>query len=192
MVTNAARRERLLDAAVDCLGEDGGRGLTFRGVDRRADVPTGTTSNYFTSRPALVLATAQHVFAKLAPDPDQVRILQTINVRDIAQRREYVRAAVQRLLDHPTATLALFELRLAAARDPELRAVLQPFLLRGLGDEARFHVERCLPGDEQTASLLQHAIDGLVLDYLTGPKHPELDVLAVADVLTRRLSDESA
>jgi DNA-binding transcriptional regulator YbjK len=47
------RRDRILDAAITVLGGQGVRGVTHRAVDATAEVPQGTTSNYFRSRDAL-------------------------------------------------------------------------------------------------------------------------------------------
>lgn len=50
----ATRRQHILDAAVRVLGTSGSRGLTHRGVDGEAGLPSGSTSNYFRSRAALI------------------------------------------------------------------------------------------------------------------------------------------
>lgn len=49
-----SNRERALAAAIDLLGTEGLRGLTHARVDDRADLPKGSTSNYFRSRAALL------------------------------------------------------------------------------------------------------------------------------------------
>lgn len=49
-----SNRERALAAAVELLGTEGLRGLTHARVDDRADLPKGSTSNYFRSRAALL------------------------------------------------------------------------------------------------------------------------------------------
>ena len=59
MPPNPERRNQILDAAIDILCDDGVGGLTHRQVDSRAEVPAGTTSNYFRTRQALLEATAQ-------------------------------------------------------------------------------------------------------------------------------------
>lgn len=46
--------EVLLEAAITLLAEGGARQLTHRGVDRRADLPSGSTSKVFPTRPALI------------------------------------------------------------------------------------------------------------------------------------------
>ncbi|MER6051957.1 TetR family transcriptional regulator, partial [Streptomyces sp. NPDC001793] len=59
----ARRREQVLDAAVEVLGAEGARRLTYQAVDRAAGVPTGTTSNYFRNRAALVGGIVEHLTA---------------------------------------------------------------------------------------------------------------------------------
>jgi AcrR family transcriptional regulator len=49
-----SNRNRALSAAVELLGTEGLRGLTHARVDDRADLPKGSTSNYFRSRAALL------------------------------------------------------------------------------------------------------------------------------------------
>jgi DNA-binding transcriptional regulator YbjK len=50
----AATRERALQAAVELLGAEGVRALTHARVDERADLPPGSTSNWFRTRRALL------------------------------------------------------------------------------------------------------------------------------------------
>ena len=50
------RRTRLLDAALTVVADKGMKGLTHRAVDAAAQLPQGTTSNYYRNRAALVEA----------------------------------------------------------------------------------------------------------------------------------------
>ncbi|MFC7404004.1 TetR/AcrR family transcriptional regulator [Georgenia alba] len=54
-------RTRVLDAAIDLLGGQGLRALTHGRVDEAAGVPPGSTSNYFRTRSALLVGTAERV-----------------------------------------------------------------------------------------------------------------------------------
>ena len=54
MTVVASRREQILDAAISVLGRQGVRACTHRAVDDAAGLPTGSTSNYFRSRDALL------------------------------------------------------------------------------------------------------------------------------------------
>src|SRR5262249_50529082 len=55
------RRETLLDAAIQVLGEHGIRALTHRAVDAEAGVPAGSTANYFPTRDSLLEAIVDRV-----------------------------------------------------------------------------------------------------------------------------------
>ena len=57
------RRETLLDAAIQVLGERGIRALTHRAVDAVAGVTAGSTANYFPTRESLLEAIAGRVSA---------------------------------------------------------------------------------------------------------------------------------
>jgi DNA-binding transcriptional regulator YbjK len=61
-------RERVLDAAVDLLATGGLRALTHVRIDERADLPKGSTSNYFRTRSALLVGVADWILLQeLAP-----------------------------------------------------------------------------------------------------------------------------
>lgn len=57
------RRETLLDAAIQVLGERGMRALTHRAVDAEAGVAVGSTANYFPTRESLLEAIVERVSA---------------------------------------------------------------------------------------------------------------------------------
>ena len=55
------RRRELCDAAIELLAEHGAKGLSHLKVDAHAGVPDGTTSFYFRTRSALLLAVAERM-----------------------------------------------------------------------------------------------------------------------------------
>ncbi|SNY28140.1 TetR/AcrR family transcriptional regulator [Paractinoplanes atraurantiacus] len=55
----ASRRDQLLDAAITVLGERGMHALTHRSVDAQAGLSSGSTSNYFRTRDALLDAVVE-------------------------------------------------------------------------------------------------------------------------------------
>jgi DNA-binding transcriptional regulator YbjK len=57
------RRQTLLDAAIEVLGERGMRALTHRAVDAEAGLAAGSTANYFPTREALLEAVVDGVSA---------------------------------------------------------------------------------------------------------------------------------
>lgn len=166
MAANPQRRLLITDAALACLGEHGARGLTHRAVDRQAGVPAGTTSNYFPTRAALVLGAAERIFELLTPDPVRTEQIGSGD-QSMAAAMAYTEYLVERLLSSSHLTLALFELRLEAARTPAVAEALTSFLRAGrLADQA-FHESAQLPGGAQEVQLLHWAIDGLMFAALT-------------------------
>lgn len=67
-VAVTSKRDRALAAAVELLGTEGLRGLTHARVDDRADLPKGSTSNYFRSRAALLDGVVEWMVRKETPE----------------------------------------------------------------------------------------------------------------------------
>jgi DNA-binding transcriptional regulator YbjK len=57
-------RDRALDAAIELLGTQGLKALTHRRIDERADLPPGSTSNYFRTRDALLRGVADAILER--------------------------------------------------------------------------------------------------------------------------------
>ena len=134
---NSERRRHLTDAGIEVLAEQGGRGLTHRAVDRRAGVPAGTTSNYFRRREDLLLGLIDRIYQRLAPS-EEVATALARRAPDRALYAAYLRDIVKRLTTQPTVTLALFELRLEAARNPRIAEPIGAFLREQFQEDAAF------------------------------------------------------
>lgn len=165
MVSNPQRRTALLDAAIEVLAAQGARGLTFRAVDAEAEVPVGTASNYFSGRDELLRQAAEHVFVRLSAGPDYRPLageglgLLTAQMREVAAQAHADRAGY----------LAMFELRLEAARRPELRDFFTERYRANLDAIIAGYATYMDPGDRLTPVLLYLAMGGLVLEDLTLP-----------------------
>ena len=193
MPSNPSRRAELADAGLRVLAAAGARGLTHRAVDAEAGVPTGTASNYFRSRDALLGALGERIFERLTPDAERLDPL-AAEEPSVDLVVAYVRDVAARVLGAPELTLALLELRLEATRRPSLAATLGRTLQTGYEADVAFHVGRGLPGGAREVELLHYAIDGLVLDRLTasiGARGPAADVDAVVTDLVHRLVELS-
>lgn len=185
MARNPERRALLADAGLRVLAASGARGLTHRAVDAEAGVPTGTASNYFPSRAALLGALGERIFDRMAPEP---AVLARLGGREPSLElvTDYLRHIVERAAREPELTRALFELRLEASRRPELRA-LSDVLRRGYADDVAFHVAAGLPGGAFEVALLHYAVDGLLLDLLTTSVDAGFDTDQVVSALVSRL-----
>jgi DNA-binding transcriptional regulator YbjK len=124
MPANPERRTQILDAAIEILADTGIGGVTHRQVDTRAGLPSGTTSNYFRTRLALLEAVTAYV-ADL--HWQRVAVLQALT--DQPQSPEGVKALMTRMITDPDEgsqrrNIARWELFLEGTRRPELRPAL--------------------------------------------------------------------
>ncbi|HEX4564600.1 MAG TPA: TetR/AcrR family transcriptional regulator [Solirubrobacteraceae bacterium] len=119
--TQAQRREAsraaLLDAAVDCLVEDGYAGLTTRRVAERAGVSQGTQMHYFPTKTAFLAEAIRHVSRRLT---DEALARTVLPSRDERARTEAMLDELWRAHNEPV-FLATLELWIAARTDEELR-----------------------------------------------------------------------
>jgi DNA-binding transcriptional regulator YbjK len=121
---NQQRRDALADAAIAIVAREGTHGLSHRSVDEAAEVPKGTTSNYFRSRDALLEATVNRVV--------QLHF-EWINELRAKHEGELDRAALlgilAQVLDeavtvHKDRYRAMMELLLESTRRPDLHVAL--------------------------------------------------------------------
>lgn len=191
MARNEGRRRELADAGLAVLARDGARGLTHRAVDAEAGAPAGTASNYFRSREALITGLFARIGERLAPDPElHAGLAARPPSRELFA--DYIRDIVTRLTAERDVTLALFELRLEAARRPELREVVGEWLRAGFAGDVEFNRSAGLPGGTAEVALFHYAIDGLLLDRLTTSIDPGTPTDEVVDRLVDGLLPEPA
>ena len=182
MARNIERRRTLADAGLSILAGEGARGLTHRAVDRKAGVPTGTATNYFRTRDALISALVDRIGERLAPAPEDLsRCSSQPPGPDLFA--DYMRDIVRRLTTDRDATIALFELRLEAMRRPEVAGVLDRWRREGFAGDVQFNTDAGLPGGPREIALFHYAIEGLVLDRLTGPLMPDTPTDDIIDDL---------
>ncbi|OBK31572.1 TetR family transcriptional regulator [Mycobacterium asiaticum] len=120
----AERRRDLCDAAIQLLADDGAKGLSHLKVDRKARVPDGTTSFYFRTRSALLLAVAERL-----ADLDLANlqsIADTADDDDQGSPSSLSQVVIQSGYEPELSrTKARYELTMQATRDPAMAASLQ-------------------------------------------------------------------
>jgi DNA-binding transcriptional regulator YbjK len=79
----AATRERALEAAVELLGAEGVRALSHARVDERAGLPTGSTSNWFRTRRALLAGVVDWIAERERADFDPAAMSAISGVDDL-------------------------------------------------------------------------------------------------------------
>lgn len=148
-------RQRLLDAAVDCLVERGWAGTTTSLVAERAGVSRGAQLHHYRSRAELVVAAVEHLAeARLA----EVRA-EAERLPPGRRRTESVLEMIARVFTGPLFVAAL-ELWVAARTDEALRAAVVPLETR-LGREThRLTVE--LLGLDESRPDVRETVQGLL------------------------------
>ncbi|MFG2871330.1 TetR/AcrR family transcriptional regulator [Streptomyces sp. NPDC048338] len=187
MARNPERRAALLDAAIEVMADEGARGLTFRAVDARAGVPTGTSSNYFTDRDQLLSQVGERIFVRLTPEAGA---LDTAMLPEPSRELvvELMRWLARRMAAERSCYLGLFELRLEATRRPELRGRLTEVLRGDLDENIRLHLAAGMPGDEDTVLLLYFALTGLLVDHFTVPGlHDDRELDTLIETVVNRI-----
>ncbi|WP_066944290.1 TetR/AcrR family transcriptional regulator [Streptomyces lushanensis] len=165
---NPDRRDRLRDAAIEVMASAGGRGLTHRAVDMAAEVPPGTTKNYFPTRDAVLRAVAERCLeqyreitkhmAAAGPGPTD---------------REGLVAMFRALLENVAGPgrprlLAYLELQVEAARRPWLAAILDPIAASDFTGFELAQRAAGLPVTPQRAAVVTLALHAAIPHLLAG------------------------
>ena len=120
-----ATRQRLLDAAVECLVEYGWTGTTVTVVAQRAGVSRGAAQHHFPTREALTTAAVAHVTEARAADIQ--RELDALPAGEL-RTEAVVELIVNWFIGVPFR--AALELWVAASADPQLRELVAPLEAR--------------------------------------------------------------
>jgi DNA-binding transcriptional regulator YbjK len=183
----ASRRDQLLDAAIELLGERGVRGVTHRAIDAATGVPPGSTSNYFRTSDGLLIAVidrfADRERAALDDLADGLRPDGPAEVAALLAAAARASAGPNRTL-----TLARYAILLASAQRPALRERLAETGGRVNVWAASWLKAAGSADPERDASIAQNYIVGLVLHQLARPRadfDPEPALVALVTALVR-------
>lgn len=115
-----SRRETLLDAAIQVLGDRGIRALTHRAVDVEAGLGAGSTSNYFSTREALLSAVVERFAERERQNFEAVAI--TVAPTSPAELGRSLAAAIRESTgQHRALTLSRYALLVESANNLVLR-----------------------------------------------------------------------
>jgi AcrR family transcriptional regulator len=173
MAVEPGRRERLLDAAIELVGVQGLTGLTHRAVDAGAGVPTGTTSNYWRTRQALLDALADRVVTR---EQDRWEQLTDTTLPSTAEDLARTMAEFAKVATGPGRTLVLarYALLINAAQHEDVRPRLA---VGGQRVNARFRTWMRVVGSSDPDHDMHVVLNywtGLVLHQLALPD-PDFD-----------------
>ncbi|MEU1728488.1 TetR family transcriptional regulator [Nonomuraea sp. NPDC005692] len=165
--TNPARRRALTDAAIALLASSGVHGLTHRAVEKEADLPPGTASNYFRNREALLVAAAERIVELHLADTGRATDLAAEQPATLADLlTESLLTAATTLRDR---YLAIFELQLEAVRRPVLAAALAGLSGAAARITAGQHDKLGLPVPRERIPILIALYEGALFTLVTAP-----------------------
>ena len=173
------RREALLRATIELLGETGAKAITHRAVAQRAGVPLASTTYYFRSVNELIEeALKLHVAERVSELEGLVELALGATGASVTQFADRIAAV---LVAAPTPTLvAQYQMYLEAGRNPALQPAATEVLAAFEGLIAR--VLTALGAREpQVAAEAFHALfDGFALHRLARPRDPEREAAALS------------
>ncbi|QUQ64909.1 TetR/AcrR family transcriptional regulator [Kutzneria sp. CA-103260] len=164
-----SRRALLGDAAIAILAREGGRGLTHRAVDREAEVPQGTTKNYFPTRESLLEAAAARMAEEHRAAVQRLRDTTPAQVSP-SQLGELYPALLRRAVNgDPTQLLAMAELYLEAVRRPGVRQALGEMAIANAESAVALHQVAGLDSSTRDVGVLDAYLLGISLSLLALP-----------------------
>jgi TetR/AcrR family transcriptional regulator, regulator of biofilm formation and stress response len=172
------RREALLRATIELLGETGVRSVTHRAVAERAGVPLASTTYYFRSVHELVEeALKLHVAERVAELSGMAALALGIggaSAADIAERLAEVLVAA------PTPILvAQYQMYLEAGRNPALQPAVAEALSAFEGLAAGMLRALGASDPEGAAEAFVALLDGFALHRLARPRDPAREAAAL-------------
>ena len=167
------RRERILDAAIEVIAEQGMARTTHRLIAAAADVPLGSLTYHFSGLDDL----CTQAFTRLAERQSREYAAYFDGVRTRDDLVEAVTDLVHGASDDGDSAVS-YELYLAALRNPELRTVTENWMRT-----SRSVLERFV--DAETARGLDALIEGLIMHRMlsTTPFPRDVSRAAVARAL---------
>jgi DNA-binding transcriptional regulator YbjK len=180
-----ARREAILRAAVELIGEQGLDALTHRAVAERAGVSLSATTYWFSSkeeifREAVALAAGEEVdrLERLVLD------LAPRHLEPVAWARELSTALATEVERNPSQPLAMYQFVLEASREPTLRDEVARWETAHLR-LAEAGLRAVGSADPQTdAHIVVAVVSGLMLGLLASP-NPAFERDVMRPVLER-------
>jgi DNA-binding transcriptional regulator YbjK len=161
------RRTVLADTAIAVLADTGMRGLTHRAVDRAAGLPPGTTSAYYRTRQALLIALVRRLVAL-----DQTELQDIGSRTPVPQSAEELVTGIAAFLEQRLTgegrrrSLARYACAIESVHHPELREILVPRVNAGRQVVHDFLTAQGIADAESRTVTLLTCMDGLVFDRL--------------------------
>lgn len=159
------RRRDLCDAAIAVLAERGAKGLSHIKVDRAAAVAEGTTSAYFRTRSALLIATTERVVELDLIGLQMAKSAAAGENQQLPRLADVVAAAAAE--PHLTRAKARYELNMLATREPAILELVHR-ANEGFVDLYRDMTLRLLPDGQELPSSVVDDLSAITQTFISG------------------------
>jgi len=173
------RREALLRATIELLGETGAKSVTHRAVAQRAGVPLASTTYYFRSVDELIEeALKLHVAERVA---ELERLADAALSANAASVTQFADAMAAVLVAAPARTLvAQYQMYLEAGRNPALQPAASEALAAFEGLIVRVLAALGAREPRDAAEAFFALFDGFALHRLARPRDPDRETAVLS------------
>ena len=173
-----ARREALLRAAIELMGETGLKSVTHRAVAERAGVPLASTTYYFRSVHELIEESLKlHVAERVSELEGLAEVALGVTGASVAQLAERM---AEVLVAAPTPILvSQYQMYLEAGRNPALQPAASEAFAAFEGLIARVLATLGAREPQAAAEAFFALFDGFALHRLARPRDPEREAAAL-------------
>lgn len=163
------RLQSILEAGVRVISAGGMRGLTHRAVDAEAGIPEGSTSGYFRTRMALVVAISEWLCRRLGERVVEIGDQLREGV-ELARVEDGAVEVILRWIDDEDLIIAQMELTTEAIRHPEIDEVLRPYRRAAIAAVAEMMVNIGVEDPDLYAQASLAAAQGVIFAAISQPR----------------------
>lgn len=181
-----ARREALLEAAIQVVAERGVGAVTHRAVAAAANVPLASTTYYFASKLDLLLEAFRRLTEQRIAALDQGLAVLPRELSPALAAALWASVMAENLRNDAARVLSEFEMHLEASRQPELRAIHARWEAKAMEYFTAGMRAMSSPYPEADAALVLSVLTGLEIGELANPT-PDAERTLLAPLLARLL-----
>lgn len=159
------RRDRIIDAALDCIADEGVSGTSHRKVAARSDVPLGSMTYHFANMDELLVEAFTRFASTIVTEFESRMSIAADRAAALDEIVDHVHDDLQRSKRELVLTCELYTL---AARRSEFNSITARWMRA-----SRTALERHF--DEETARALDAYIEGAALHAALDPEPPDRD-----------------
>lgn len=163
------RLKAILDAGIRVISKGGMRGLTHRAVDAEAGIPEGSTSGYYRTRMALVVAISEWLCRLLAERVAAIGA-QLLGGEEIERVADASIEVLVRWIADEDLVIAHLELTTEAIRHPEVDEVLRPFRRAAVGLVTEMMVVIGVDDPDAHAQASLASVEGVIFAAVAQPR----------------------